>query len=85
MPHGQTHCCARRASVNERCSGSQTSTQAVERSESTCWTVIRNAADGDREARGFFAERYDRYPFRAGTNWLAHALSSAESGGSGVS
>ena len=31
----------------------------MERSESTCWTVIRDAAGGDREARGLFAERYE--------------------------
>ena len=31
----------------------------MERHESTCWTVIRNAADGDRDARGLFARRYE--------------------------
>jgi hypothetical protein len=31
----------------------------MERHESTCWTVIRDAADGDRDARGIFARRYE--------------------------
>ena len=54
---GSTRWCPRLAAG--RCSGSDSSTQAVERSESTCWTVIRDAAGGDREARGLFAERYE--------------------------
>jgi RNA polymerase sigma factor (sigma-70 family) len=31
----------------------------MERHESTCWTDIRDAADGDRDARGLFALRYE--------------------------
>jgi RNA polymerase sigma factor (sigma-70 family) len=31
----------------------------MERHDSTCWTVIRDAVDGDRDARGQFARRYE--------------------------
>jgi hypothetical protein len=31
----------------------------MERHESTCWTVIGDAADGDRDAHGLFAQRHE--------------------------